>query len=341
METEAPGKANLNLVLTYRCNFTCRHCISNCSPARTETMSREQAVSYIDTAAEVLKLQSVGYTGGEPFLVYPLLQELMIYTFKTYKLPGGVVTNCFWAQDKKTAEQRIAELYECGLRSIVVSLDSFHADFIGIESIRNVVEAALDHHLQVAINTVVTKSGRIAKPDVAPLLHIDKELIELGRVTVKEFGPLRVGRAKEGLKPEEFIETEQEQYFNGECPFVISTPSIAPDGSVYACCCFGDASRNPEQLIGYCGNENEQKLQEILAAMDKNLLFNIIKKCGPYSLLKTLQQKNPGLRTRGRYLSNCEICVELYYNEAVKRELQVFLQAAERGSIAQSERSAG
>ena len=322
--------ANLNLVLTYRCNFTCRHCISNCGPKRTETMSFAQAADYIDAAFEAIKLQSVGFTGGEPFLVYPLLKELLGYVHEKYHLPGGVVTNCFWAQDKKTADERITELYNCGLRNIVVSLDSFHLDFIGVNPIKNVVEAALDHNLHVTVNTVVTRTGHIAKPDVVPLLNIDRKLIECGRVTVKEFGPLRIGRAKECLEPAEFIETEQEQYFNGACPFVIATPSIAPDGSVYACCCFGDTADGPESLVGYCGNANKDKLQNILRAMEKNLLFNIIRECGPYSLLKILMQRNPVLPVRGRYLSNCEVCVEMYQNDEVRRELQKFLMASER-----------
>ncbi len=320
-------KSDLNLVLTYACDFSCKHCICNAGPFRKEVMSYEKAVNYLDTAVSVLDLASVGYTGGEPFMVYPLLKDLMNYAYRKYGLSAGVVTNCGWCKSPQTAAQRIEELIECGLRSIVVSLDSFHLEFVSLESIKNVVDAALKYNLQITVNTVVTRNVQISKRDAKNLLSINDDFIESGRIEFKEFGPLRIGRAKRFLSPDEYIDTTDETHFNGNCPYIINTPAIAPDGNVYSCCCFGDAAKEPEQLVGYCGNSNMTPLRDILVAMDNNLLFNILKTSGPYAILKNLQNNNPNLTTRGRYLTNCDICVELYHNQEVKKALQSFLKS--------------
>lgn len=290
-------------------------------------MPSEKAVAYIDQAAKVLELNGVGYTGGEPFLVYPQLKELMNYTSTTYGLPGGVVTNCFWAENPKIASKKIDELYQCGLRNMVVSLDSFHLDFVSLVSIKNVVASALNYDLTLTVNTVVTRSGKIAKQDVPNLLAIEPSLIENGQVTIKEFGPLKIGRAKKCINSEDYIETENVQYFNGNCSFVIKTPSIAPDGSIFACCCFGDTAKNPQELIGYCGNAHKNNLTDIFLAMQNNLLLNILREKGPYTILKILQENNPNLPIAGKYLSNCAVCVELYHNPAVKKALLEFLNS--------------
>ena len=144
-------------------------------------------------------------------------------------------------------------------------------------------------------------------------------------ITLKEIVPLRVGRALTQIPRESLIDTEDEQFFNGKCPYVINTPTITPNGSVYACCCFGDAQTNPHDLIGYCGNVNTESFEDVFEGMQKNLIFNIFSKHGPYSLLKMIVEQQKEIVIRGKYLSTCDICVELYHNPNVRKSLSEFL----------------
>lgn len=316
--------ANLNFVLTYKCDLYCRHCLSDCGPGRTEVISMQAARECLDAAVTEMAVGSVGCTGGEPFLVYEMVRELLSYSYQKYGIQGGVVTNCGWAESADLAERKLRELYRCGLRSMVVSCDSFHLRFVSPESIKRVVHAALDLGILITVNTVVTRSGSVCKNDVPALLDIPAESLEK-RVLIKELGPLRVGRALDRVREDELIATDQEQYFNGSCPFVIWTPTVTPNGSVYACCCFGNAERNPSDLIGYCGNTRQTDFKSILRLMQNNLFFNLAARHGPYSLFKMIRQRRPEIPVRGRYLCNCDICVELYHNAPVRQELAELL----------------
>ncbi|TJX12833.1 radical SAM protein [Tissierella creatinini] len=316
---------SLNLILTYKCNYECDHCISNCSPSREETMKIYQAKEYIDKVVSTTNVNQIGYTGGEPFLYYEMLKELIGYSYNEYGIAGGVVTNCFWAKSEKEADHKLEELYNNGLRSIVVSCDSYHLKYGSIKPIEYVVHKSLDLGLTICINTVVTKDVSISKNDIPRLLKLTDDDMENG-IIIKEIGLLRLGRTLTHIPEDCLIETEDEMYFNGACPFVLKIPTITPRGSVYSCCCFGDDEVNPTELIGYGGNVNHDSIENILTNMEGNLLFNIFKYKGPYSLLKTIKERRSDIEIRGKYLSNCDICVELYHNPQVKEELKKLLR---------------
>lgn len=62
--TNSP-QTTLQVNIGYRCNLACRHCHLECSPARTEAMSRETLQACLD-AFEVGGFTSVDITGGAP-----------------------------------------------------------------------------------------------------------------------------------------------------------------------------------------------------------------------------------------------------------------------------------
>lgn len=323
--------SNLNLVLTYKCNLRCRHCIADCGPSRMETMTLGQATRYLDSAVAATDIGHVGYTGGEPFLFYNLMRSLMDYAYQTYGLPQGVVTNCSWATTPNKARVRLKELSACGLRNLTVSCDSFHLEFVSAEAIKYVVHAALELGLAICINSAVTRNGSVCKTNVPALLSLSQEDLEQN-VVVKELGPLLVGRAAREISHQELIDTEHEQYFDGNCPYVIRTPTIAPDGSLFACCCFGDAENQPAEKIGYVGNVDEVELASLFESMENNLLFNLLANRGPYALLKMVLDRTPRQGIRGRYFCTCDICVELHHNPGIRRVLAQLLQQLAEGA---------
>ncbi len=272
---------SLNLLLTYRCNCLCRHCISDCGPNRTEAMSFDQGRSYIDAAVATTTIETIGYTGGEPFLCYPLLEGLCAYTWERYGIPQGAVTNCAWAKSPEFAASRLARLHARGLRYLTVSCDSFHLEYVKPAAIRSVVHAALDLGITVGINATVTRTGALCKTNLPEFLDLDRD--DLGdRLFIKEFGPLLIGRAATGCSAEDLIATDETSCFDGICRFVMRTPAIAPDGSLYGCCCFGDAEQEPERKIAYVGNVNRHSLRTLMRTMRQNLLLTLLARRGPY-----------------------------------------------------------
>lgn len=287
-------------------------------------MTIEQAKEYIDKTVSVINVGHVGYTGGEPFLLYKMVRELMGYTYNKYGITGGVVTNCFWAKSESETNQKLDELYQNGLRSLVVSCDSYHLEYGSLEFIKRVVHKVLDLGISLCINTVVTKDVSVCKNDIPRLLDLTEKDMEKD-ITIKEIGLLKLGRTLTHIPGDSLIDTEDETFFNGKCPYVINTPAITPSGSVYPCCCFGDDEKTPTDLIGYCGNIKDDSFENIFENMQNNLLFNLFAHKGPYSLLKIIMERQKDIPTRGRYLSNCDICVELYHNPKVREELSKLL----------------
>lgn len=289
-------------------------------------MSFAQASGYIDKASAVLELNSIGYTGGEVFLCFPLLRKLIDYAYQNHGVHQGAVTNCSWATSDDIAAQKLRELHLYGLRYLTVSCDSFHSEYIPVDRVRRVVHAALDLGIMVCVNAVVTKTGSISKQNLPELLSLSTDEMQ-HTLSIKEFSPLRVGRAVEQCPSNELICTSDERWFNGSCPYVKATPTICPDGSLFACCCFGDAEQMPASQIGYVGNVESTDFQSTVARMEHDLLFTLLSTRGPYSLLQDVIKREPNVCVRRKYLTNCEVCVELYHNPAVREVLSDTLHA--------------
>jgi hypothetical protein len=93
-----PGKVNVTLVATYRCNLKCQHCDQYCNlwdqPESDVTL--EQVARFCDDALD-LPLEWIRITGGEPTL-HPQFAAIVELIDKTLVAPGharyaGVDTN--------------------------------------------------------------------------------------------------------------------------------------------------------------------------------------------------------------------------------------------------------
>ena len=311
----------LNLMLTYRCNYRCAHCISECGPERTEVMTYAQAKAIIDQAAPTGQFPLIGYTGGEPFLYYDTMKALMAYTYRTYGIPGGVVTNCFWATTPERAEAVLRELCDSGLATLTVSLDHYHLAYAKPEHIRNAVIASVRAGVYTVVNTVVSREPEsISSRQARTLLQLPEDVACSDNLVSKELVPLLAGRAGD-CPPER----HSLALYAEACPSVGQTPAIDADGNLFACCCFGNSSVNPTQRIAYVGNANETPLPRLLEAMEHDLLLNLFGQLGPYAVLRLLQARDPALPFSGDYTTNCDICRELYGIPEIRAALRALL----------------
>ncbi|HSW50766.1 MAG TPA: hypothetical protein VLH09_11355, partial [Bryobacteraceae bacterium] len=63
-----------------------------------------------------------------------------------------------------------------------------------------------------------------------------------------------------------------------------------------------------------------------------SLLFRLFAERGPWAVMQMVRQQDPGLPTLGRYLSNCEVCVELHHNPETRRVLSGTLAGLARAA---------
>lgn len=134
------------LLLTYKCNCACEFCYYNCCPEKNGLMPVETAIS----AWRSLKIlvgdsAKIHITGGEPFLYWERLQEVL-QEAKSQKLGKVdlIETNGFWAANEKIVKQRLKRLDELGLHRLKISTDPFHQEYIGIEPVRWLADLATE-----------------------------------------------------------------------------------------------------------------------------------------------------------------------------------------------------
>jgi len=109
-------------------------------------MSVDMAIS----AWQSLKILSgdsakVHITGGEPFLYWEKLQEILeeAGNQKLGKV-DLIETNGFWATNEKITRQRLKRLDELGIHRLKISTDPFHQEYIDIEPINRLAEIATE-----------------------------------------------------------------------------------------------------------------------------------------------------------------------------------------------------
>jgi MoaA/NifB/PqqE/SkfB family radical SAM enzyme len=87
----------------------------------------------------------VHITGGEPFLYWDHLKEILQQT-KKHNLGkvDTIETNGFWACDERLVKQRLKTLDELGMYRLKISTDPFHQEYVDIEPVRLLADIASD-----------------------------------------------------------------------------------------------------------------------------------------------------------------------------------------------------
>jgi len=136
-----PKPISCGIFLSYKCNSRCRHCMYACSPSWSGDWISESDLRKIlqQLSDKIIPApygrKSVGvnyglhFTGGEPFLNYPLLVKA-VEMAEEYEIPSVFVeTNSFWCVSPKASEDKLRRLKDAGLDGILVSVNPFLIEY--------------------------------------------------------------------------------------------------------------------------------------------------------------------------------------------------------------------
>ncbi|MEN2975436.1 MAG: radical SAM protein [Candidatus Caldarchaeales archaeon] len=150
-----PIPTSCGIFLTYICNSECRHCMYACSPRwSSDWISIKDLEKIIVQLSDKILPPPSGFsrvgvnyglhfTGGEPFLNYPLLLEA-IKTAKDYGIPSIFVeTNSFWCKDLGETEEKLIELKKAGLDGILISINPFVVEYVPFERMERNISLSL------------------------------------------------------------------------------------------------------------------------------------------------------------------------------------------------------
>lgn len=173
----------LRISLTPECNFACLYCVGRDHEAsgsaapntlarplvHQKLLARQSLASIVQRLHDVLQLNSVRLTGGEP-LIHPEVVE-WVHTLRQMGIGDiRMTTNGFLLAEKAV------QLKQAGLTAVNVSLDALDpVRFLtmtrrrGVNQVVEGIDAAIDAGLQTRINTVVMRNGN--ESEIVPLLN--------------------------------------------------------------------------------------------------------------------------------------------------------------------------
>ncbi|TET90782.1 MAG: radical SAM protein [Methanomassiliicoccales archaeon] len=272
----------VHLLLTYRCIEECDHCFVWSGPDSEGVMSLDQVKNILEQSKEVKTVNMIYVEGGEPFLYYPV----MIETLRMAREMGfdiGLVTNTYWATDKKDSEMWLEPISKLGLKDFSISSDPLHYEDLDSERTKN-AEGAADQ-LGIPTSILSIECGDEEKRD------------RIGKTEIGYGGLMYKGRAVEKLTKDAPKKPWKELI---ECPYEnLEDPGrvhVDPYGYVHAC-------------QGLCiGNLFENSLHRIMEDYDykSHPLIGPLAEGGPVALSEKYK-----LSPDEEYADACHFCYEL------------------------------
>jgi Radical SAM superfamily len=312
----------LTLLLTWRCPAACDHCVFESSPHNSITLDPEVARRTVEAVARQSPPPILSFSGGEPFLLLPLMRELAAFGLSR-GMVSEVVTSAAWVADVQRSAAILADLQKRGLRSLCISYDRFHAPFVKPWKVQTAILAGLELGLRVVLNTMVDRDDTDCVDLLAGMIELPRETI--ARCFVNRLATVPVGRARQNV--DQYIYTATPP--SGGCPFPTQVVTLSPRGLLYPCC--GSVVGEPVDKAGLfiqddLAGRTVEEIETIIAALRDDVFFRLLQAIGPYGLLQELRRRNPNLSARTQFTGQCDACLEFTDNADVADAARRFLR---------------
>lgn len=167
----------LRLAIVDRCNLRCTYCMpeNGLTWIKQNELMTDEEMLRICSVFTKMGVDKIRITGGEPFVRKNSIELIR----KISELDG--LTDLSLTTNGLLTEPYIPELKKFGIKSVNLSLDTLNKDrFFKItrrnsfDKVMKTLEALLQHHIRVKINTVVMENENIE--DIIPLVELTKDL---------------------------------------------------------------------------------------------------------------------------------------------------------------------
>lgn len=216
----------LAIVMTDKCSAACEMCCFGCSPNGKRTLSSDLMKDVIRQASEMEEMNAVGFSGGDPFMVYDQLLDCSAYA-KSLGLKVTVNTNGFWGRNEKRALEMLRALKAAGVVLISFSADRYHQQFVPVEDLRTAMR--LTHAAGMQYDISIMETAR--SDDIVRMTEALRP--EIYGVTVVNHPMLPAGKALETVKDGDFV-----RCFDARDAVCTSLGmfQLNFDGNYYMCC---------------------------------------------------------------------------------------------------------
>jgi len=297
---------NIGMMLTYRCQAACPHCVVEAGPHRTEEISLEDALNWTN---QIIKyrdghIRALSLTGGEPFCCFDKLKAIARHGAKQ-GLVITTITNGFWAENIQDATKILREVV--GLKMIGISADLHHQNYIPFDRVKNVVTAAKECGLPYRI--IITSEDENCQEHKEFRAKIDEITSPEHIQSITTF---LAGRATYA------IGTSQQRTSKTPCQSrceAAGSPVIFPDGRIIAC--IGALIALPTQHPLILGSVKQDSLAEILDKSEVNTILHSLRVWGPSRLLSIIKESFNDSELPDQFTENviCDPCYKIMSNK--------------------------
>jgi hypothetical protein len=303
-------------MLSYKCSAECRHCMYACSPKWNGDWMSEEDVELLllllagriqpsPWGAETMSLNhGLHFTGGEPFLNYPLLLKA-VEMAEELGIPSTFVeTNCFWCKNDDVTREKLTGLKQAGLKGILISVNPFYAEYIPFERTDRCIQVSQEVFGANVMVYQLEYYHRFKALGIQNRITLDNYVnLNLGENLAERVELLLQGRAARQLRA--LYPTYPAQAFFGEpCrpPFLRDWHNHFDNyGNFVAGYCGGISLghwKDLEELINVGIDVNEHPVLRFLVVEDVRGLLDFARDLG--------YREAPG-----GYLSKCDLCLDL------------------------------
>ncbi len=253
-------------------------------------------------------------TGGEPFLYWEKLQEILEEAGKENLGKVDLIeTNGFWATKEKLIKQRLKRLNELGMNRFKVSTDPFHQEYVDIEPIRRLAEIASE--ILGSERVLVRWRKYLDEPAEMKALSVTGR--QQKYISAMKDYPCRFTGRAAGRLAELVAASPPEEFTSMNCKSNLLSAKgvhIDPFGNVFSGTCSG--------II--VGNVNQTKLEDIWKQFhpEQNEFINTLFNFGPFGLLE--QACKLGYQKAKVYASKCHLCTsirEFFYDKGIEKSI--------------------
>ena len=301
---------HLGFIMTNKCNAACKICCFSCSPRGNLTLDGGAIKEYLKQAADMGTFKTVGFSGGEAILHFDQLKECTARA-RDFGFRVTLVTNGFWGRDYAKGLSMMTELVEAGLKSVSFSVDKFHQEFVPVETLINAMNICESLEIFSSATLMDVKSMSSAPEAFRALRsHLyDKDLVL--------YPVFPAGSGAGAISDDEII--RECEATSAVCPFEPGV-TVFFDGSVRMCCSQFSNGISMTDL----GAIGKTSLSDAIAAFhDNNFLYVLLKRQFAWFVERA---KEFGVSLAEKYSVPCELCHELFTNEAFVRKVEPLVE---------------